>query len=200
MIARLRGEVIEAASNRLVVDCGGVGYEVHVSDGLLISHGILNTQVDLFVRHVIRETDQNLYGFATAEDRRLFDILRDVKGCGAKISLAILGTLGKEGTVQNIQLQDVKGLATTPGVGPRLAERIIVELKDKIAEFQWDGKVAAASFSSSKKPVPSDDELMEALLGLGYRRAEAEVAADKARETHQEIEQQLRAALKLLAK
>lgn len=200
MIARLRGEVIETGLNRLVIDCGGVGYEVLVSETLATTLGVIGTPADIYVRHVIRETDQTLYGFATSEERRLFDILREVKGCGAKISLAIIGTHGKDGTVSNIQLQDAKGLAQAPGVGPRLAERIIVDLKDKIQEFQFDQKVAVAQLGKPRQKSISDDELLEALLALGYRRIEAEEAADKARNDAEDVATQLRIALKHLAK
>ena len=130
MIARLRGEVLEAGSGRLVVDVHGVGYEVQVPDTVLLAVGPIGSSVDLFVRQIVREDDVSLYGFLNADQRRLFDLLREVKGCGSRTSLSIISNLGEETTMAAIAGQDMKLLSRAPGVGPRLAERIIVELKD----------------------------------------------------------------------
>lgn len=199
MIARLRGEVIEANHNRLVVDCHGVGYEVLTSEKTATSLGIVGSRIDLYIRHIVREDDQTLFGFPTPTERRLFDILREVKGCGAKISLAIIGTLGTDSAVAFISTQDTKGLTQVSGVGQRMAERIIVELKDKIQEFAFDGKVAAVAIKSNQKLSDPDDELIAALLSLGYKRSEAEDAAENVRDQGS-INEQIRLALKHLAK
>lgn len=199
MIARLRGEIVETGLNRLVVDCGGVGYEVFVSESLATALGIIGNPVDLYIRHIVRETDQTLYGFLTSEEKRLFDLLREVKGCGAKISQAVLGTLGKDSVIHCLQTQDAQGLAKTPGVGPRLAERIVVELKDKVFDFQFDARVAAVTPTKRSEPLINDD-LVEALIALGYRRPESEEAAEQARPLAESLPEQLRHALKILSK
>jgi holliday junction DNA helicase RuvA len=92
MIARLRGEVIEVGNGRLVVDCAGVGYEVSVPQSLLFM-APLGSRPEIFVRQTVREDEWALYGFETAAQRRMFDLLRDVKGCGPKTSLAALSEL-----------------------------------------------------------------------------------------------------------
>lgn len=195
MIARLRGEVIENDGDRVVVDCQGVGYEVQVPGSVAFS--LVEGQLaDLFVRHIVREDDQALYGFLTAGQRRVFDMLRDVKGCGPKTSLGVLTELDEAGALSAILAQDVKALTRVSGVGPRLAERIIVELKDKVPELELGRKVAAVSLRPSRST--NDDELVDALLALGYRRPEAEAAAEAARESADSVEGQLKAALRSL--
>lgn len=195
MIARLRGQALENDGSRVVIDCGGVGYEVQLPASVAFSL-IVGEEVDLYVRHIVREDDQALYGFLTQGQRRVFDLLRDVKGCGPKTSLGVLTELDEAGTLSAILAQDVKALTRVSGVGPRLAERIIVELKDKVPEIELGRKVAAVTMKSSRPT--SDDELVDALLALGYRRPEAEAAAEAARESADSVEGQLKAALRSL--
>lgn len=199
MIARLRGEILEAESSPIVVDCHGVGYEVHVPHSVLVEHGIVGTPIDLYTCLVIRETDHTLYGFSNPRQRRLFEMLREVKGCGAKISLALISTLSEGGAVEAILTQNAKTLATTPGIGPRLAERIVLELKDKILELQI-APIPGRAAVTPIKSTPNDDPLAEALLTLGYRRQEFEDAAAIAREQSTDLSEQVRIALRNLQK
>ncbi|MCG9894403.1 MAG: Holliday junction branch migration protein RuvA [Fimbriimonadaceae bacterium] len=192
MISRLSGRLLELGSDRLVVDCHGVGYEVHASQGTLASAGEIGEDVDLYVRQIIREDEHLLYGFLTPGARRLFDLLREVKGCGAKISLAVLDTLGEEGAAAALASGDARALAQTSGVGPKLAERMILELKDKAAA------VGAPLRPVVKERAAPTDELVEALMALGYRRGEAEEAAGPARAEAEDLEGRLRAALRRL--
>ncbi len=195
MIARLSGPVLETADGRLVVECGGVGYEVNVpaSVALAFREGDLAL---LWVRQVVREDDVALYGFLDADQRRVFDLLREVKGCGPKTSLGVLSDLGADGAAAAIVTQDARALTRVSGIGPRLAERILLELKDKIGEVDLERRVRAAT-RVAVVAVP-EDELVDALLALGYRRPEAEAAAASARDAHSEVEDQLRAALRSL--
>lgn len=198
MIARLRGELLEASAGRVVVDCSGVGYEAFVSESTLVHLPPPGAFVDLHVRHVVREDGQSLYGFLTGGERRVFDLLGEVKGCGPKVSLSLLGELGEQGVADSIAVQDAKALTRASGVGPRLAERILVELRDKMVQEFGARKIAAAvRRSGSVQPV---DDLLEALLQLGYRRVEAEEAAAEARKVEGDLQVQLREALRRLAK
>ena len=194
MIARLRGEVIEIGTGRVVVEAGGVGYEVLAPESVLFAIARLGQQVDLRIRQVFREDGQYLYGFLNAEQRRLFDLLTGVKGCGAKISLAAIGELGETGVVSAIAAQDMRMLARTPGIGLKLAERIVVELKDKVAELALIQRAAVSM------ATPPEDEVVDALLNLGYKRQEAEMAASAARSETDKIEEQVKIALRRLAK
>jgi Holliday junction DNA helicase RuvA len=194
MIARMRGEVVEVGPGRVVVDVGGVGYEVLVPESVLLAVGHLGQETDLRIRQVFREDGQFLFGFLNSEQRRLFDLLTDVKGCGPKIALAAISELGETGVVTAIATQDLRMLARTPGIGMKLAERIAVELREKVAELAL---VQRAAVSSREAP---QDEVVDALLALGYRRAEAEDAASGARAEAETLEGQVRAALRRLAR
>lgn len=195
MIARLRGEVIENHGSSLVVDCAGVGYEVAVPDSVAFQYQV-GESADLYIRHIVREDGQFLFGFIQNSQRVVFDLLRDVKGCGPKTSLNILSELGDSGTISAILSQDTKSLVRVSGIGPRLAERIIVELKDKMPAAELDRKLAAVSISGPR--LIQNDELMEALMALGFKRFEAEEAAANARESATEVEDQLKIALRSL--
>jgi Holliday junction DNA helicase RuvA len=194
MIARMRGEVIEVGAGRVVVDAAGVGYEVLVPESVLLAIGHLGQDVDLRIRQVFREDGQFLFGFLNAEQRRLFDLLTEVKGCGPKISLAAISTLGENGVVSAIATADMRMLARTPGIGLKLAERIVVELRDKVAELALVQRAAV-----TLRDIP-EDEVVDALLALGYRRQEAEGAASEARREAESVEDQVRAALRRLAR
>lgn len=196
MIARLRGEVLEVGSGRIVVDVGGIGYEVLMPESVLLAVGQVGQTVDLRIRHVFREDGHYLFGFLNSEQRQLFDMLTGVKGCGPKLAMAIIGEFGEQGAVSAIATQDAKLLTRTSGVGPRMAERIIVELKDKVQELALLQK-AAVSLSPNGSV---DNEVVDALLALGYRRQEAEMAALEVRSETDDVEDQLRAALRRLAK
>ena len=196
MIARMRGEVIEVGDRRVVVEAAGVGYEVQVPESVFLAVGRIGQLVDLRIRQVFREDGQFLFGFLNSEQRRLFDLLTDVKGCGAKISLAAISELGEHGVVSAIATQDVRMLARTPGIGPKLAERIVVELKDKVAEMALVHRAAVAMGACA----PPDDEVVDALIALGYRRQEAEGAASDARRESDAVEDQIKFALRRLAR
>lgn len=195
MIGRLRGTVLEAAGNLVTVDVGGVGYEVLVPDSVLVHVGREGASVDLRIRQVFREDGVTLYGFSEASQRRLFDLLMEVKGCGPKIGLALLGQLGEETVTAAIAGQDARQLARATGVGARLAERIILELKDKISEEV----LLSRATSTTVRPTAPSDEVVEALMALGYRRIEAENAAASAG-TEGSVEERIRAALRTLGK
>lgn len=194
MIGRLRGTVLETSGNLVTIDVGGVGYEVLVPDSVLVHVGREGAGADLRIRQVFREDGVTLYGFAEPGQRRLFDLLMEVKGCGPKIGLALLGQLGEETVTAAIAGQDARQLARATGVGPRLAERIILELKDKIAE-----EVLLTRATGSKPRTSPDDEVVDALIALGYRRNEAESAADSAG-PEGSVEERIRAALRVLGK
>lgn len=183
----------------MVVECGGVGYEVLVPETVLICLPASGEEVILLIRQIFREDGVSLYGFLEIFQRRLFDLLMTVKGCGPKVGLSLIGTVGEEAVAGAILAQDPRVLSRAPGVGARLAERIILELKEKIGEEQFQRKVMAAVAAVPVRHLPAD-ELVEALLALGYRRGEAENAANEARDNADNVEEQLRHALRVLKK
>jgi Holliday junction DNA helicase RuvA len=153
---------------------------------------LVGEEVTLLIRQIVREDTLSLYGFLTTFQRRLFDLLLGVNGCGPKAATALLGQLGEDSVATAIVTQDAKVLMRATGVGAKLAERMILELKDKMPQEALLRKVESAT----RGPVKSLDEVVDALLALGYRRAEAEVAADKA--VGSSVEDRLRAALLVL--
>ncbi len=196
MIGRLRGELLDVEGSLVVVDAGGVGYEVQVPDAVIVQLPKIGERVDLLIRQIFREDGVSLYGFLLPFQRRLFDLLLSVKGCGPKVGLALIGQVGEDAVANAILGQDSRSLIRATGVGARLAERIILELKDKIQEESLLRKISSAT-APKKVAVPSD-ELVDALLSLGYRRNEAETAADEARSQASDVQDQLKIALRLL--
>jgi Holliday junction DNA helicase RuvA len=194
MIGRLRGELVELDGPLALVDVGGVGYEVTIPDSVAAQLSKAES-VTLLIRQIFREDGVTLYGFSEPFQRRLFDLLLSVKGCGPKGSLALIGQLGEDAVATAILAQDARVLARATGIGPRLAERIILELRDKIQEESFLRKIEAAA---PKRKAPPADELIEALLALGYRRGEVEALAEEARRSSSDVEEQLRHALRLL--
>lgn len=169
MIGRLRGTLLEVSGGLVTIDVGGVGYEVSAPDSLILSLPAPGEPLEVFVRQVFREDGTSLYAFRDSAERALFDLLTEVKGCGPKIGLSLLGTLGEETILQAILNQEARTLARASGVGPRLAERILLELKEKVKE-------QALIWRATSTPRPtvagSADEVAEALVALGFRKSE----------------------------
>jgi len=196
MIGRLRGVLVELDGGLAVVDAGGVGYEVSLPDLVAASLPPAGEEIILLTRQIFREDGVSLYGFTDRFQRRLFDLLLSVKGCGPKVGLALIGQVGEDAVANAIVSQDSRALTRASGVGARLADRIILELKDKMQEETLYRKIEASR--PLAKPVAVEDELVDALLTLGYRRSEAELAAGAARETQGGFQDHLKLALKHL--
>jgi Holliday junction DNA helicase RuvA len=175
MIARLRGKVLEAYPNRLVVDAGGVGYEVHIPlstfDRLHAAEGVT---VDLRTHLHIRETAHTLYGFSTEEERDLFLLLIDrVSGIGPAIAMAILSGMQTARFKACVAGGDTGELSKIKGLGKKTAERIVLELKDKVGMVSTWQDVASGQMA----PAAADAEL--ALVALGYKQVDARKAVKK---------------------
>lgn len=198
MIGRLRGELLDVAGCLATVDTCGIGHEVLLPDSVVFQLPPVGESVDLMIRTVVREDSITLYGFITAHERRLFDMLMNVNGCGPKSALALIGQLGEETVTASILGQDAKTLTRAPGVGPKLAERIILELKEKVAQENLSRKLERAMLPKSAARASSEDMVVEALVALGYRRQEAEGAAADAKEQSDQVEEQLKLALRSL--
>lgn len=197
MIVRLRGILVGTTVTSAVVECGGVGYELLMPAASILELPGEGEEIVVHTRQIFREDDQLLVGFTKLMDRRVFDLLTEVKGCGPKVSLQVLSDLGASETLSAISAEDAKRLAKASGVGPRLAERIIVELKEKVRHESLGIHFESASMGIPPK-APSDSELVEALLALGYRRPEAERASLSAPDTSEDIAERLKRALQVL--
>ena len=176
MIVHLRGELVEKDIGRVVVDCGGVGYGVQIPLSTFDRLPAVGTQVKLFTHHVVREDDQILFGFATAGERDAFELVTTVSGVGPKLALAVLSGL----TVGDLQLAisqgDAKRLAAVKGIGKKTAERIVVELRDKINPIEALAN-ATATTSREQSNVLRDAMLALSALGFGDEVVRAKVQA-----------------------
>ncbi len=189
MIARLKGIIDDLGPDWLVIDVSGVGYLVHCparTIGALPGRGM---PTELHIETQVREDQIALYGFADARERECFRLLTTVQGVGAKVALAILGTLSPDQLVEAILAQDKAQLSRAEGVGPRLAARLLTELKDRILTVAGGLQVvsadqqapAAAPIAAAGEPEGITADAISALVNLGYGRAEAFSAVSRAR-------------------
>lgn len=174
MIVSLRGKLIEAGVLRVVIESAGVGYEVHVPVTTAERLPKLAAEVFLLIHHVFREDGQALYGFAVAEEREFFKLLVEkVSGVGPKMALNILSRLALPILRDAILRGDVALLSQCPGVGKKTAERLVMELKDKVGLEGSAPTVASFSPAAALVPTPAADALA-ALVALGFKPADAD--------------------------
>ena len=198
MIARLRGIVDSIEEGRCVIDVNGVGYLVFCSSRTL--GALPDGLATLLIETQVREDAISLYGFFTAAEREWFRLLTTVQGVGAKVALGIFSALSPDQLIGAIAGQDKGALTRAPGVGPKLAIRILTELRDKAGAMPGGG---AAALPAAEAPKGAVADALSALTNLGYRRAEAEAALAKAVEVHGEdasLDVLIRTGLKALAK
>lgn len=196
MIAFLRGEVFEKHPNRLVVDVAGVGYDVQVPLSTFYTAGEPGTAIALRIHTHVREDQLSLYGFATALELTMFERLIAVSGIGPKLALSVLSGIDSRDLVGAIQRNDLARLTAIPGVGKKTAERMCVELRDRLPK---------AMVASDAPPSPGDalrDDLVSALTNLGYHRQAIDKSLDQlvSATGDQRFEDVLRAALKDLSR
>jgi Holliday junction DNA helicase RuvA len=176
VIARLKGTLVEKSPNRLVVDVGGVGYDVLVPLSTFYAIGEPGSGVALRVHTHVREDVIALYGFGTAVEQDLFERLIAISGIGPKLALAVLSGIEPGELVRAVRSQDVARLTRIPGIGKKTAERIGLELKDRFPQ-SLEPAVAATEAASDDH---MRDDLLSALTNLGYQRHVAERAIDAA--------------------
>jgi Holliday junction DNA helicase RuvA len=177
MIARLTGRLIEKQATRLVVDAHGVGYDVQVPLSTFYLLPEVGGEVTLRIHTHVREDALSLFGFATALEQQLFERLIAIGGIGPKLALAVLSGIDPADLVRAIQGGDVGRLTLIPGVGKKTAERIGLELKDRLPQ-QLSEALALAGAPAGEASVRAD--VLSALLNLGYHRPAAEKAVDAA--------------------
>jgi len=181
MIATLSGKLKLRDPGRLIVDTAGVGYEVFVPLSTYYRMPSVGAEVELEVRQVVREDALLLYGFASPAEKQGFDLLMGVQHVGPKLALAILSVLAPKDLVAAISHEDVERIDAVPGVGAKVAERIVRELRDKVKELNLVAPVsmdAAASSNGHAQAGSLIDDAVSALINLGYKTAEAKRAVD----------------------
>ena len=197
MIASLDGIVGAVALDSLVVEVGGLGYRVYASPAVL-STATPGGRLKLFTHHVVREDQQALYGFRTVEELGFFGLLLTVTGVGPKVAMAIVGSRPTPDLQLAIMQQDQAVLVSIPGIGKKLAERVIFELKEKVAAAG-----IAVSGSTFAGAVAAEGEVVGALQALGYSLAEARTASRAAMANAAvgtTLEDRVKAALRVLAR
>lgn len=202
VIAFLRGtlqarEISGGPSDRVVIDVGGVGFEALVSRITSTQVGDIGDEVTLHTCLSIRENDWQLFGFLNADEKEMFNLLQLVTGVGPKMALSLVGTVGPQRIAEAIAADDHKTLSQAPGVGPKVAQRIILELKSKTEEWQ----LRRGSTSTPAKKSVARDEARDILEGLGYTLTEINHAFKRLNdeELNDDVELLVRNSLKVLS-
>jgi holliday junction DNA helicase RuvA len=203
MIGKLRGVLDSAGKDWVVLDVGGVGYEVACPARVMSRLPALGQPLTLAIETHVREDAIKLYGFLSEAERSWFRLLQNVQGVGAKVALSVLGVLEPKDLANAIALQDKAQVARAPGVGPKVAQRIVAELRDKAPGLMVSGDIATAvnGVPATSQTSPAADAV-SALINLGYSAAEASgaIATVSARAEGARTEELIRLGLKELAR
>jgi Holliday junction DNA helicase RuvA len=195
MIGYLRGKVLEASPDSLLLDVGGVGYQLAIplSTYSEIDRADASAALGLYVHTHVRDGAIELFGFWTRRERKLFEALIGVSGVGPKLARVALSGMSPDDIVAAIASGNAPRLATIPGIGKKTAERLVVELKDRMSDL-------AAELP--ERPASTEDDLLPALVTLGYKRSEAEqaLAAARTEQPEAEFQELLRLSLKRLSR
>jgi Holliday junction DNA helicase RuvA len=200
MIGFLRGRVADKQPNMLIVDVQGVGYQVHVPLSTFYEAGDTGAEITLRIYTHVREDALQLYGFLTDLERQVFERLIGISGIGPKLAIAVLSGMDSREVIAAIQRADVARLTGIPGIGKKTAERIVLELKDRLMKLASPVDAGAATGAAATDRLRED--LLSALQNLGYHRPQAEKAIDAALKTGADanFEQALRSALREMMK
>ena len=191
MIARLNGTLIEKNPPQIVIDCNGVGYEVEVPMSTFYNLPDVGNKVNILTYFVVREDAQLLYGFGTSQEKQTFKQLLKVNGVGAKSALSILSGVSIDELVHAVSMQEVAMLTRIPGIGKKTAERLLLELKDKLG--------AGDISQTTNHPKTAAYDVLNALVALGYNEREAQSAV-KLLDKEVSVTEGIKLALKSLSK
>lgn len=189
MIEFVRGTLVEKHPTHVVIDCQGVGYRLNIPLSSYARTGAVGDEARFLTYHHVREDSEDLYGFATPDERELFVLLISVSGIGPRLAQAVLSGLPASALKAALQEGDLAVLTRIPGVGRKTAERMVVELKDKVARLVPE--------AGAPGTVAATDEAVKALVALGYNRFEAQKAVAAIRQSGRDLplEDVVRAAL-----
>ena len=199
MIAYLRGKLLEKHPNQAIVETAGVGYDVIIPVSTFSGLGETGSEVRLRVYTHVREDALQLFGFLTAEEKTVFERLISVSGIGPKLAITVLSGLATPDLISAIREGSVERLVRIPGVGKKTAERMVLELKDKLDMLPGATRAATAGAGPPADALNAvEQDVLSALLNLGCQRAAAETAVRKARGTSTDFEPLFRKALELV--
>ncbi len=204
MLSYLQGtikskEITGAPVDRLVIEIAGIGFEVNVANRTLLTIGSVGEEVVVYTALSIKETEWTIFGFATPLEKELFLMLQSVTGIGPKLALTLVASFTPQQLTEAIIAEDQKLITQAPGVGAKVAQRIILELKSKIEDWQHK-KLLPQSSQSKASPTPAADEVRSILLGLGYTSTEVSMSLAEARKANidDDVEALVRFSLKAL--
>jgi Holliday junction DNA helicase RuvA len=180
MIAHLRGRLFSKSPNQAVVECGGVGYDVTISVATFSALPGEGAEVSLHIYTNVREDQIALFGFSETQEKRLFERLLTITGIGPKLAITVLSGIAAERLISAIRGQDHATLTRIPGIGKKTAERVVLELKDKLDDL------AVAPASAGRPIGAAGDDALSALVNLGYARPAAQRAIESAIEKNPE--------------
>ncbi|NMP16767.1 Holliday junction branch migration protein RuvA [Thalassotalea sp. Y01] len=205
MIGRLRGLLVDKQAPEILLECAGVGYEVTLPMTSFYHLPQLGQEAIIYTHFAVREDAQQLYGFANQTERKLFRLLIKVNGVGPKLALAILSNMSANQFVHCVNLDDVTTIVKIPGVGKKTAERLLIEMRDKLKDWgldidtpvtdaisldMVDGEVAITTVTTAK------EDAITALVSLGYKAAQADKAVTAVYQQEMSSEELIRDALK----
>lgn len=204
MLAYIKGEIDSKNIGHIIVDVGGLGYKIFMSDKSIESIGKIGDKVKVHTYYRVMEDDISIFGFKTKEELRMFELLISVSGVGAKSAIAMLSSIETSEFAIAVVSDDVNTLKKLPGVGAKTAQRIILELKDKIKKEQTISELAEAT---SDKQIQINvqnknanlEEMKTALQVLGYSRKDIETVSTKIRGDGLKLEELIKEALKILS-
>ena len=196
MIGSLNGLIISKKPSAVLLEVNGIGYEVHVPLSTSFKLPSVDQTVQLLTHLLVREDQHTLYGFITEDERKLFRALIKISGVGPKLALTILSGINIEGFIRSVQMQDVDTLVHLPGIGKKTAERLLVEMKDKVGQM---GDIAQNDAIESKD-LRIIQEAHNALTSLGYKSVEARKILDGIDSNGLTVEALLKQALQSLNK
>lgn len=205
MIGRLRGILLEKTAPEILIECNGIGYEVSMPMTSIYSLPELDNEAIIYTHFVVREDAQLLYGFANKNERKLFRLLIKVNGVGPKLGLAILSGMSAEQFVSCVAHDDVTTIVKIPGVGKKTAERLLIEMRDKLKDWQSESNTPMTdamplSLSDETTFVRSDHkgDAINALVSLGYTSGQADKAVRAIYQAEMSSETLIRLALKAM--
>lgn len=197
MIASLRGKLIYTDENSVIIECGGVGYKCVATKNTLYNLPKLNSEIFLYTHMVVREDAMDLYGFSDLEELSAFKLLISVSGVGAKIGIALLSQFTASQIMLYIGANDPKSLTAASGVGLKLAQRIVLELKDKVGSVSINSNEINATQRATESNTGS--EAVAALVALGYSKGEASLAVGRL-DGNLPTDQLIKQALKIISR
>ena len=191
MISHLNGKLIEKNPTALIIECGGVGYEVKISLTTFSAIGS-DESIKIFTQFIVREDAQLLFGFATKEERDIFNHLISVSGIGPNTAMIMLSSLSPEEIAHAIQVEDVRTIQSVKGIGIKTAQRVIIDLKDKMLKMTFSTENIFTQGNTNRF------DALTALVSLGFDKKMVDKALDKISTGEETVEQLIKQALKIL--